>query len=299
MTTTFRWNADEINALIAAMALQGHAFYAPVYRAVRDQDLALMLVRRGVRRVDWPPYRPRLAIIGDDDDTPTGPAGFPRKMLRALFAKAPYVLVHGTGATEGQYALATEAAVLLDLAVVVETNIPTHRPVNGTCIAVLDPDVKNDAPGFASLQKLDVMYGESDWLETRTVETTTGGQHLYFRVDAPIAGRNGLLPGLDVKAGGPDGGAGFVVAPGSTIDGKSYRLIKDVPLRRLPAGVVALIGAPQTKAADRTAQAVAELDDPADPSPQFRASSVKYDARRARRPLRPRPSPEDARRGQT
>jgi len=66
--------------------------------------------------------------------------------------------------------------------------------------------------------------------ETLTVETISGGQHLYFR-DPTGELRNSagkLAEGVDVRGNG-----GYVVGPGSTFDGKSYQTSDGRPLRRL------------------------------------------------------------------
>lgn len=82
----------------------------------------------------------------------------------------------------------------------------------GNGIAVLDIDTMeahgND--GFASLKELAVSGFEVP-TSVLTVRTAGGGRHLYFR--CPLDGlksRNGLAPGVDLKADG-----GYVIAPPS------------------------------------------------------------------------------------
>ena len=84
-------------------------------------------------------------------------------------------------------------------------------------VVVVDVDVKNGAKGresLASLKGLD---------PTLTATTPSGGWHLYyFCPEGGMRCRNGMLPGIDFKADG-----GYVVAPGSTIDGKEYEWLDE------------------------------------------------------------------------
>lgn len=78
-------------------------------------------------------------------------------------------------------------------------------------LVVVDIDVKNGAKGEESIQQI---KGLPPTLEAMT---PSGGRHLYYLRSEPLKGRNGLLPGIDIKADG-----GYVVAPGSVIDEKPY-----------------------------------------------------------------------------
>jgi P4 family phage/plasmid primase-like protien len=78
-------------------------------------------------------------------------------------------------------------------------------------LAVLDVDVKNGAKGLESLK------GIKGLTPTLIAKTPSGGWHYYYLLTHPLRSRNGLLPGIDLKADG-----GYVVAPGSTIDDVPY-----------------------------------------------------------------------------
>ncbi|WP_307867698.1 bifunctional DNA primase/polymerase [Umezawaea beigongshangensis] len=107
-------------------------------------------------------------------------------------------------------------------------------------LVVVDLDVaKPDKPnpdGFRhGLEVLALLADDADQElpdDTRTVSTTSGGRHLYFTAPAGVeyrntAGKAGRL--IDSRAHG-----GYVVAPGSTVDGRGYQLVHDAPPAPLP-----------------------------------------------------------------
>lgn len=104
-------------------------------------------------------------------------------------------------------------------------------------IAIVDVDVKNGAKGRESLTSLKGIA------PTLTCTTPSGGWHLYYRASGPLRSRNGLLPGVDLKADG-----GYVVAPGSEIDGAPYEWVDpDVPIALLPESIIQLLEAEPSK----------------------------------------------------
>ncbi|MET8023844.1 bifunctional DNA primase/polymerase [Streptomyces avermitilis] len=81
---------------------------------------------------------------------------------------------------------------------------------------------------------------------TRTVRTASGGTHLYFT--APAAARlhntaGSLAPLVDTRAWG-----GYVVAPGSTIDGIAYEVEGPALIRPLPGWLMSLLCPPHPRA---------------------------------------------------
>ena len=81
----------------------------------------------------------------------------------------------------------------------------------GQSLVVIDLDVKGGARGWDALEALEARHGTLP--ETLTVETRSGGGHLYFFVPATAGIRNSagaLAPGIDVRGEG-----GYVVGPGS------------------------------------------------------------------------------------
>ena len=98
---------------------------------------------------------------------------------------------------------------------------------------VLDVDCKNGQPGFESLNKLISEHGA---LETRTIQTPSGGRHYYFKHPLGLANpikNKSYWPGIDVKS---DGGA--ITAPPSIIDGATYTVVNDVEPAECPAWLI-------------------------------------------------------------
>ena len=102
----------------------------------------------------------------------------------------------------------------------------------------------------------------AEWPHTFTVDTPSGGRHLYYV--AP-AGRgigcvhipDPLRPGekcplIDVKASGGDGG-GYVLGPGSVLPAGAYRIVNDVDPAPLPGWIADLLDPPQRPAGTSSA----------------------------------------------
>lgn len=112
-------------------------------------------------------------------------------------------------------------------------------------LVVVDLDVAKEgeaAPGEPT-HGLEVLRALADGRElprTFTVGTPSGGRHLYFRppVDGP-APRNTvrrLGPLIDTRGVG-----GYVVAPGSRVDGVAYTILQDAPIAELPEWISSLL----------------------------------------------------------
>lgn len=105
-------------------------------------------------------------------------------------------------------------------------------------IFVLDLDRKNGKDGLASVAAL----GET-LPDTLTVETPSGdgGFHLYFLnpEGLEVKSRQGIWPGVDVRGEG-----GYVVGPGSRLNGKLYKIIRDVQISEAPEWLLRKLAAP-------------------------------------------------------
>lgn len=82
-------------------------------------------------------------------------------------------------------------------------------------LAVIDVDTKKGKNGPKSLIELELMYGKLP--ETYIVSTPSGGLHYYF-LGSCKSGQNDLGSGLDTRSTG-----GYVLIPGSEINGKAYK----------------------------------------------------------------------------
>lgn len=121
-------------------------------------------------------------------------------------------------------------------------------------IAVLDPDaphqVTNTRTGEVSLSADGkatwlALAREHGWPEHADVTTPRGGSHVYYRDPHGLGNSTGGLPaGIDVRAGGGQYG-GYVLAPGSVVDGRTY--VGDLPavadLPEVPLSLVELLQA--------------------------------------------------------
>jgi hypothetical protein len=109
-------------------------------------------------------------------------------------------------------------------------------------LLIVDVDTKGDGPD--TIRGLELLY-DADWTDTFRVETPSGGFHLYFVVDQPAATTAKRIgAGLDTR-----GFNGFVVAPGSTINGKAYRFTGGT-VRAAPDWLVEKVGAPPERTKD-------------------------------------------------
>ena len=88
----------------------------------------------------------------------------------------------------------------------------------------LDLDCKGRGNGVDQLDLLEIMNGELP--RTFMVKTPSGGEHRYFRGTAPSSvGKKELGDSIDVRGEG-----GYVLGPGSSIDGRFYEVIVDAPI---------------------------------------------------------------------
>jgi hypothetical protein len=123
-----------------------------------------------------------------------------------------------------------------------DANIAIHP---GRDYVYIDLDVKHGKDGYASLAEyLGVAKGSIPRM-TYSVETASGGLHMYFSVDKPQSPRANILSGVDVRGLGS-----HVVAPGSTIFTKDefgemfpaeYRVVNDAPVVAAPDNLLVLL----------------------------------------------------------
>lgn len=121
----------------------------------------------------------------------------------------------------------------------------------GGGLLVVDIDVKDHRPGPASIKALGI-----DRIDGLVVQTPTKGLHWYCQGPDVLNSVGALGEAVDIRSAG-----GYVVGPGSTIDGESYVLVKDGAPVEAPAIIVhRCVGASDQR---RNADPVVELDTPA------------------------------------
>lgn len=107
-----------------------------------------------------------------------------------------------------------------------------------------------EADGIHTFTELCKAHGEAvpDTFET---ESPRGGRHKYFwappgRTFGNTSGRLG--PGIDTRGPGRDNGGGYLIGPGSVVNGKSYAVVRDIPIQILPSWLADLLDPPRTTA---------------------------------------------------
>jgi hypothetical protein len=120
-------------------------------------------------------------------------------------------------------------------------------------VVVLDLDVPGHGHrtlvrGADSLAAACDAAGEP-WPHTLTVATPSGGRHLYFTapdvvIGSTSGGKTALGAGIDTRGPGVGGHGGYVVGPGSIVDGRRYEIARDLPIAPLPGWITALLALP-------------------------------------------------------
>jgi hypothetical protein len=137
----------------------------------------------------------------------------------------------------------------------------------GMCF--IDIDVKHDGEKhFAEFLEAHKKLGE-ELPPTFTVRTQSGGRHLYFATPGGVEVRGSvgkIAPGIDIRGAG-----GYVVGPGSTINGKQYTILPEAAEREVmfaPEWFVAVAKRSRERSAnagkrltEETEQAIAAAED--------------------------------------
>lgn len=96
----------------------------------------------------------------------------------------------------------------------------------GDGLLVVDADQKHGKQGIAAARDLGVGF------DGFVVQTTTGGLHEYLR-GPDVLNAVGIAEGVDIRSAG-----GYVVGPGSVVDGKAYLLVSANDPRPVPPAVI-------------------------------------------------------------
>ena len=89
-----------------------------------------------------------------------------------------------------------------------------------SAVWVIDIDMKNDKNGRRALQQFLTATTDDPQIDTKTVQTPSGGAHIYVAYDRarPVSNRANVLEGIDIRGDG-----GYVVLPPSRTDVGAYR----------------------------------------------------------------------------
>lgn len=122
----------------------------------------------------------------------------------------------------------------------------------GDGVFVVDAD---GAEGIASLDVIEAVGADLGFV----VATLSGGRHAYFYAPGWVPNSVKALsrfPGIDIRGQG-----GFVAAPGTFINGKTYTVVRDGPITEAPDWLVeTVVGTRKHRAKDTAEVVVPELD---------------------------------------
>lgn len=107
------------------------------------------------------------------------------------------------------------------------SGIACGRVADGLYLVGVDIDVKKGVNGFETLEFMH-MIGQ-EFPETWSQETPSGGEHRLFWSPVPIRQGVNICPGIDFRGEG-----GYLVGPGSTIDGLPYVVKNHGEIARFP-----------------------------------------------------------------
>ena len=122
------------------------------------------------------------------------------------------------------------------------TNITGLALLTGTRsnIVVIDLDTHDsNSNGINSFDEYVQQNNITNIYNTFTVDTPTGGKHLYYKYSGNISSSAGILPGVDVRANG-----GLIVLPYTqrkvNEEILQYKVVKDIPIMELPQELIEL-----------------------------------------------------------
>lgn len=108
----------------------------------------------------------------------------------------------------------------------------------GDGLTVIDVDTKDSHGVDGENSMLEYQVDNGFINETLEVTTPTGGKHYYYLTDNEYSNKASILPGVDVRGLG-----GYVVGPGSTINGTLYEAKQLTEPQRANSEVLQLLGA--------------------------------------------------------
>ena len=121
---------------------------------------------------------------------------------------------------------------------------------------VLDVDVRDGKKGEQNLAAWQAING--DLPATYEVRTASGGRHLYFACENSSGFPKELAGHVDIKGEG-----GYVVAPGSTINGRDYEVVQDLPIAGAAPPLQSLANTRKVRQKAANMKPLVPLDEPA------------------------------------
>lgn len=166
----------------------------------------------------------------------------------ALFGMFLFPLSQGSKVplkgTAGQDDATNDPAILAQWAKVhPHANAGVHCAPSG--LYVVDVDCGGEKVGGESWDALVLEHGH---VETLTVRTPSGGLHFYYRMPEGdvLTNTSGKLgQHIDTR------GNGYVVAPGSVVNGVTYEIVSDVEIAELPEWIADAVRKPKRGASTR------------------------------------------------
>jgi hypothetical protein len=115
-------------------------------------------------------------------------------------------------------------------------------------LVVIDSDEKSGVSGRRSIREAGL-----NMLETYAVKTPSGGLHYYYQYPngQSIGSPTGVLDGVDTRGEG-----GYVVAPPSVIDGKTYTVARRAGIAPLPSQWIGQLNKPRVPAVHSAAEPI-------------------------------------------
>lgn len=115
--------SDRFERAIDVLQRGGDFAHGVLIEAVRDRKIDMVFAGDRTAALPWGRIRksrkPVLILVGDDDDNPTGPAGW--RFAKKFTAWARGAIVHGAGAKREHYQIAVEGALECRQFVVIDT----------------------------------------------------------------------------------------------------------------------------------------------------------------------------------
>jgi len=120
---------------------------------------------------------------------------------------------------------------------------------------VIDLDIKGETNGIVALVGIEFEQEEFISESSLTIETPSGGRHIYLHTDRPFSNANTFPDGIDVRGKG-----GYVVGPGCRLPNGNYTPITNGGPTEAPNWVISYLKSESTTDDKPTQPTILELD---------------------------------------